>query len=339
MKAGIYKRRDNGKHVYFGKDRSLRAYQLDDCHPFDGSLKASTSQAETVVKFKIPHPSSQGEDIEVIADRVADVPNGCTEPDLALMNYLKATAADEAIAADGETDFPFTSGGAWPGNFYSDNSPQDLDICIEFEDCGQDFLRWTLRMDDSGCYRVIDCHPYQRHVWAGIIVHNAENLVNGITDKANVSRSSRPSVEINYRVIATRMVSRPIKPPFETPQGRVTFPQMDKPASHARNSKMGAASFLAQTLNAAEAERRVYAQLVRLEKEGIVQLLQDEVVVLNETAFREAFGDTDPLFNMPPMKPGHKFRHCGKQSARKHRKQGHRVWFDTNANRYAWSLT
>lgn len=82
MKAGIYKRRDNGKHIYVRKDRSIAAFQLSDVHPADG-IKVSTADRERLVYFTADPKAA-----DVIADRVADVPNGCTDAVTALSDYV-----------------------------------------------------------------------------------------------------------------------------------------------------------------------------------------------------------------------------------------------------------
>lgn len=92
MKAGIYKRRDNGKHIYVAKDRSIRAHQLTDCHPLDARLRmVNCSEKEQVVSFQ----SMDHELDKVFADRVADVPNGMTQHDQALQHYLDSLPKDD----------------------------------------------------------------------------------------------------------------------------------------------------------------------------------------------------------------------------------------------------
>lgn len=88
MKAGIYKRRDNGKHIYVAKDRSIRAHQLADCHPVEaGVLKVSCSEKEQVVSFEYYTEDMQNI-VKVVADRVADIPNGTTNHDEYLQHYV-----------------------------------------------------------------------------------------------------------------------------------------------------------------------------------------------------------------------------------------------------------
>lgn len=92
MKAGIYKRRDNGKHIYVSKDRSIRAFQLTDCHPLEaGKQKVSCSEKEQVVSWS---ENLDGDLLKFIyADRVADIPNGTTDHDEYLMHYLHVSGA------------------------------------------------------------------------------------------------------------------------------------------------------------------------------------------------------------------------------------------------------
>lgn len=93
MKAGIYKRRDNGKHIYVSKDRSIRAFQLTDCHPLEaGKQKVSCSEKEQVVSW--PEYSRDMQNLRTItADRVADIPNGTTDHAEYLMHYLHVSGA------------------------------------------------------------------------------------------------------------------------------------------------------------------------------------------------------------------------------------------------------
>lgn len=87
MKAGIYKRRDNGKHVYVSKDRSIRAFQLTDCHPLEaGNQKVSCSEKEQIVSWFEDGPDDIS--VMVAADRVADIPNGTTNHDEYLQHYV-----------------------------------------------------------------------------------------------------------------------------------------------------------------------------------------------------------------------------------------------------------
>lgn len=86
MKAGIYKRRDNGKHIYVAKDRSIRAHQLTDCHPVEaGKQKVNCSEKEQIVSW-----DDEGFGLTfVYADRVADAPNGTTDHAAALTAYVE----------------------------------------------------------------------------------------------------------------------------------------------------------------------------------------------------------------------------------------------------------
>lgn len=43
-------------------------------------------------------------------------------------------------------------------------------ITVFFEDDGQDFLEWDI--SDKG--EVVDCRPFQGHVWIGTMVHNKD---------------------------------------------------------------------------------------------------------------------------------------------------------------------
>lgn len=69
-------------------------------------------------------------------------------------------------------------------------------MTIHFEDHGQDFLRWTV----DGLGRVIDCQPFQGHVWIGLIVVNIKDLAKG--DKVHYYHPSKPKElrTINYVV-------------------------------------------------------------------------------------------------------------------------------------------
>lgn len=92
MKAGIYKRRDNGRHIYVAKDRSIRAHQLTDCHPLAAGLrKVNCQQKEQVVTFD---EGDEGRFTAIYADRVADAPNGVTEHYRALQEYVRWLPAD-----------------------------------------------------------------------------------------------------------------------------------------------------------------------------------------------------------------------------------------------------
>lgn len=96
MKAGIYKRCDNGKHVYVSGSGYVRAFQLSDVHPLeDKKIKVKTRNKETEIEFK------DGDGADVLAFRVADAQAPYTN-DVALAHYLKgaadAKAEEDAIA-------------------------------------------------------------------------------------------------------------------------------------------------------------------------------------------------------------------------------------------------
>lgn len=95
MKAGIYARRDNGKLVYIAKDRSIRAFELLGSRPCDGSDKVTTSQKEQVVSWA-------GQ----TANRICDVPNGCTDSVTFLANVRRVLDTGRVIVAvNGIDDF------------------------------------------------------------------------------------------------------------------------------------------------------------------------------------------------------------------------------------------
>lgn len=96
MKAGIYKRTDNGKHVYVSKDRHIKAHELADCHPTDPPIKVRTHEKEQYVSWD-----------NTYAARVADVPNGCTDPDQVLTRYVRAQKAILLDAVDTDTEDPY----------------------------------------------------------------------------------------------------------------------------------------------------------------------------------------------------------------------------------------
>lgn len=101
MKAGIYKRRDNGKHIYVSKDRSIRAHQVTDCHPINARLRmVNCQQKEQVVRFidiyDNPADVCDNPDMLRIADRVADIPNGTTNHAEYLQHYVDSLPKSEA---------------------------------------------------------------------------------------------------------------------------------------------------------------------------------------------------------------------------------------------------
>lgn len=89
MKAGIYKRRDNGKHVYVSGNGFIRAFELGDVHPIEENrVKVATRNREQEMSF------DTGDGTIVTADRVADATHPYVN-DAALRRYLdlqKATA-------------------------------------------------------------------------------------------------------------------------------------------------------------------------------------------------------------------------------------------------------
>lgn len=97
MKAGIYKTRDSGKLMYVAKDRSIRAFELP--APPAGDTKVTTSQKEQVVTWTC---GTTGD----IADRVCDVPNGCTDSVTFLNNVRRVLDTGRVIVAvNGIDDF------------------------------------------------------------------------------------------------------------------------------------------------------------------------------------------------------------------------------------------
>ena len=84
MKAGIYKRCDNGKHIYVSGSGYIRAFQLSDVHPLeDKKIKVKTRNKEAEVEFK----DESGAD--VLAFRVADAQAPYVN-DVALRKYIDA---------------------------------------------------------------------------------------------------------------------------------------------------------------------------------------------------------------------------------------------------------
>lgn len=132
--------------------------------------------------------------------------------DKAAEELAKPVTDDEFDRIKAEADDPYkrfaqTIYKGETGRYYSGGVvPQDGDILIEFEDNGQDFLRWTLRDDAEGYTRVIDSQPFQRDVWAGMIVHNADTLVRGRVDVAYVGRDAEDSRNLLHRVVSAKRV-------------------------------------------------------------------------------------------------------------------------------------
>jgi len=175
MKAGIYKT-PNGNYVYIAKDRTIKAVTLEPSSWVGNKVR--TSEHEQKAHF-----------FDVTAERVADVPNGTIEHDRALQHYIDSLPNPQMLTyAEGARR-------AIADGTIEDDDEQSLfgeevkpgDIVIEFRDEGQDFLRWLCRDDLDGLTRVIDSEPYQDWVWNGTIVHNAENLVLGRAELANVT--------------------------------------------------------------------------------------------------------------------------------------------------------
>lgn len=94
MKAGIFKRQDNGKHIYVRKDRSIGAIELTDVHPCESEYKVS----ERVGGKYVNVPDPNGEYFVTVAERVADAPRGVSDVVKALGDYVDSLkrAAEEA---------------------------------------------------------------------------------------------------------------------------------------------------------------------------------------------------------------------------------------------------
>lgn len=94
MKAGIFKRQDNGKHIYVRKDRSIGAIELTDVHPCESEYKVS----ERVGGKYVNVPDSNGEYFVTVAERVADAPRGVSDVVKALGDYVDSLkrSAEEA---------------------------------------------------------------------------------------------------------------------------------------------------------------------------------------------------------------------------------------------------
>lgn len=215
MKAGIYQT-PNKNLIYVAKDRTIKATTVTPSSWV--GTKVSEKKGQVVIEGTTYH-----------CDRVGDVPNGCTDPMQLLVDKMEELKAqdpsdwDAVLSASGNTDkqsetvadpSQWKSGGPWPSNFYSgDLGPRDGDVLIEFEDKGQDFLRWTLRQNDDGYMAVIDSLPYEKYLWEGMLVHNADNLLKGVTDKIHVSRPTHDngfgSFDISVKVInVSKVVDR-----------------------------------------------------------------------------------------------------------------------------------
>lgn len=94
MKAGIFKRQDNGKHIYVRKDRSIGAIEITDVHPCESEYKVS----ERVGGKYVNVPDSNGGYFVTVAERVADAPKGVNDCVKALGEYVDSLkrAAEEA---------------------------------------------------------------------------------------------------------------------------------------------------------------------------------------------------------------------------------------------------
>lgn len=94
MKAGIFKRQDNGKHIYVRKDRSIGAIEITDVHPCKSEYKVS----ERVGGKYVNVPDSNGEYFVTVAERVADAPKGVNDCVKALGDYVDSLkrSAEEA---------------------------------------------------------------------------------------------------------------------------------------------------------------------------------------------------------------------------------------------------
>lgn len=94
MRAGIFKRQDNGKHIYVRKDRSIGAIELTDVHPCDSEYKVSERVGGKYVN--VPEPN--GEYFATVAERVADAPKGVNDCVKALGEYVDSLkrSAEEA---------------------------------------------------------------------------------------------------------------------------------------------------------------------------------------------------------------------------------------------------
>lgn len=94
MKAGIFKRQDNGKHIYVRKDRSIGAIEITDVHPCESEYKVS----ERVGGKYVNVPDSNGEYFVTVAERVADAPRGVSDVVKALGDYVDSLkrSAEEA---------------------------------------------------------------------------------------------------------------------------------------------------------------------------------------------------------------------------------------------------
>lgn len=177
MKAGIYKT-PNGNLIYVAKDRTIKATSL---RPSSWpGMKVSHRAKDDTVSF-----------LDYRCTRVSDVPNGCTDHQ-ALVDTLYRTSQLQP----GET--LVDAGTATERVERSAVAPKIGEIIIEFESG----MSWRLRDDAEGYTRVVTCGPLHAHSWLGGIVHNADNLVRGLTDIAHVSiPPSERSFDVGCRVV------------------------------------------------------------------------------------------------------------------------------------------
>src|SRR5690349_789071 len=106
MKSGIFKRQDNGKHIYVRKDRTIGAIELSDVHPCESEHKVS----ERVGGKYVNVPDPNGEYFVTVAERVADAPRGVSDCRKALQDYIDSLKA-QADAAEDEAAHAEKAGG------------------------------------------------------------------------------------------------------------------------------------------------------------------------------------------------------------------------------------
>lgn len=297
MKAGVYITPQDA-FVYVRKDRSIAAIlhansQADQ----PANVFAKTSEKEQ----RIEAPGA----FDGKAQRIADVPNGCTDP----LSHLWAVR-EKLVPAAAETQLK-----NWPVSGVSSG-------------------RWS-----HGDLQQAMANPPS---WEAAAVEFAK----AVYDKDAERGRAMPAPD---------------------------FAQMVDAASGFAYVFSGrAAPDFAQVVNVAREEHRVYAKLAELQEQGVVELAQDEVVVLDQKRFDEAMdgGPRAPylhygfggrvtkisdnpraywmegqplhaqmkkvgLLGWTPTEYEAKMVRlielgaawmCNKQSARKHRKQGHKVY-------------
>lgn len=72
-------------------------------------------------------------------------------------------------------------------------------IIIEFEDDGQDFLKWELDSED----RVVDCTPFQGSIWCGKYVFCPKSLYPGMRVEYSdtpITKVNQPLQSIKYKI-------------------------------------------------------------------------------------------------------------------------------------------